>query len=382
MKQHLVAGIMSGTSLDGIDTALVEIAGSGSSAKVKLIAFTSLPFPRKVRQQLLRNSDPVTSRVDEITRLNMLLPVLYADAIRLLARKARIRVHDIALIGSHGQTIHHLPDPEVVGGKSVRSTLQIGDVSALATLTGIPAVGNFRTADMALGGEGAPLVPYFDWVAFRSRSKNRVLLNIGGIANVTILPGGSSLEDVVAFDTGPGNMVIDALTVEFFGKRFDRDGRIAAKGMIINELLAWMMRHPYFKRTPPKSTGREEFGAAFVAQVLRRSEHYDREDVIATASWLTATSVHDAVKRFSKLSSDEMIVSGGGARNRYIMEGLQQLFRGVVILRSDDFGIPSAAKEAMCFALLAHETMLGNPTNLPRVTGARKTAVLGTIALP
>lgn len=382
MKQHLVAGIMSGTSLDGIDTALVEIAGSGSSAKVKLIAFTSLPFPRKVRQQLLRNSDPVTSRVDEITRLNMLLPVLYADAIRLLARKARIRVHDIALIGSHGQTIHHLPDPEVIGEKSIRSTLQIGDVSALATLTGIPTVGNFRTADMALRGEGAPLVPYFDWVAFRSRSKNRVLLNIGGIANVTILPGGSSLDDVVAFDTGPGNMVIDALMDEFFGRRFDRDGRIAAKGMIINELLAWMMRHPYFKRTPPKSTGREEFGAAFVAQVLRRSEHYDREDVIATASWLTATSVHDAVKRFSKRSSDEMIVSGGGARNRYLMEGLQRLFRGVPILRSDDLGIPSAAKEAMCFALLAHETMLGNPTNLPRVTGARKTAVLGTIALP
>ncbi len=382
MKTRLVAGIMSGTSLDGIDAALVEIAGSTASVRLQLVALVSVPFPRSVRQLLLRNSDPATSRVDEITRLNMLLPALYADAIRKLAQKARIRMRDIALTGSHGQTIHHLPIPKRITGKTIRSTLQIGDVSALATLTGIPTVGNFRTADMALGGEGAPLVPYFDWAVFRSRSKNRMLLNIGGIANVTLLPKGCGLDDVSAFDTGPGNMLIDALMMKLYRRGFDREGRVAQRGLIINDLLKWMMRHPFLRRKPPKSTGREEFGSEYVTAILARAAKHDREDIIATASWLTAVSVHDAATRYAKLNIDEIIVSGGGARNLYIMEGLRILFRGTSIFRSEDLGIPTEAKEAMCFALLAHETVMGNPTNLPRVTGARRSAVLGTLSIP
>jgi anhydro-N-acetylmuramic acid kinase len=384
MGKKLVAGLMSGTSLDGIDAVLLRVRGSGSSTRFEQLACVEHPFPRGLRTMLLRNSAPETSRVDEIARLNMLLPQLYAGAVRAVARKARIPINTIALIGSHGQTIHHLPRPVKMFGKTVRATLQIGDPSALATLTGIPTVGNFRVADMAAGGEGAPLVPYFDWLVFRSRTRGRMLLNIGGIANVTVVPKNCKASDVAAFDTGPGNMLVDGLMQRLYQRRFDRGGATARRGTVLPELLQFLAGHPYFRRKPPKSTGREMFGELLIEEILTRAKGERAEDVIHTAALLTPLAVFDAFERFIRRRSpvDEIIVSGGGARNLFFLEGLRELFGGIALGTADDYGISSDAKEAICFAILANETIAGNPANLPRVTGARRPVVLGAVCRP
>jgi len=245
-------------------------------------------------------------------------------------------------------------------------------------------VGDFRIADMAVGGQGAPLVPYFDWLVFRSTSVNRLLLNIGGIANITVLPRGCTPEEVRAFDTGPGNMVVDSLMHEFYGKSLDASGRTAASGAVSLELFSSLVRHPYLRRRPPKSTGREEFGESFVRDLLRSARRYDREDVIATASQFTAFAVYDAYRRFveKQMRADEVIVSGGGARNRFFLDELRRYFSGVRVRCIDEFGIDADAKEAVCFAILAHETMGGRTTNIPGVTGARKRVLLGKSPFP
>ena len=381
---RLVVGLMSGTSLDGIDAVLLRVRGSGASTRFVQLAYVEHPFPRGLHAMLLRNSDPGTSRVDDITRLNMLLPEFYADAVRALARKVRIPLNTIALIGSHGQTIHHLPRPVTMFGKTVRATLQIGDPSALATLTGIPTVGNFRVADMAAGGEGAPLVPYFDWLVFRSRTRARMLLNIGGIANVTVLPKNCTTSDVVAFDTGPGNMLVDGLMQRLYRRRFDRGGEMARCGTVLPELLQFLAGHPYFRRKPPKSTGREMFGEVLIEEILRRAKGKRTEDVIHTAALLTPLAVFDACERFIRNRSrvDEIIVSGGGARNLFFLESLRELFGGVALGTADAYGISGDAKEAICCAILANETMAGHPVNLPRVTGAGRPVVLGAVCRP
>lgn len=381
---RLVAGLMSGTSLDGIDAVLLRVRGSGLSTRFRQLAFIETSFPPGLRKMLLRNSIPETSRVDEIARLNFLLAELYADAVHRVARKAGLKLSAIDLIGSHGQTIQHLPRPVRLFGHSVRATMQIGDPSVLATLTGIRTVGEFRLADMAVGGQGAPLVPYFDWLIFRSKTKNRLLLNIGGIANMTVLPRNCNPEDVVAFDTGPGNMVVDSLMHEFYGKPFDSGGRTAASGSILVEVFSKMIRHPYLKSGPPKSTGREEFGQEFVSTYFKRARGYDREDLIATASQFTAYAIYDGYKRFVKrrMPVDEMIVSGGGARNRFFVEELQRYFSTIPVRIIDEFGLSGDAKEAICFAILANETVAGNATNLPGVTGAARRVVLGKICIP
>jgi anhydro-N-acetylmuramic acid kinase len=266
-------------------------------------------------------------------------------------------------------------------GKRIRATLQIGDPAALAALTGVTTVGDFRVADVALGGQGAPLVPYFDWLVFRSKTRNRLLINIGGIANVTVLPRDSRPEDVFAFDTGPGNMVVDSLMHEFYGKECDLGGRVASRGTVSLDIFNTLMRHPYLKTRPPKSTGREDFGGGFVRALLRRSRRYAREDIIATASQFTAYAVYEGYKRFvlNTMVADEVIVSGGGARNRYMMEELKRYFDGAPVRPVEHFGFAAEAKEAICFAVLAHETMAGHATNLPMVTGARHSVVLGKI---
>jgi anhydro-N-acetylmuramic acid kinase len=379
----LVVGLMSGTSLDGIDAVLLRVTGSGTSTKFTQLAFQETPFPSGLRKMLLRNSFPETSRVDDITRLNFLLAALYADAVRNLARSAPVAMKDIALIGSHGQTIHHLPVPAKLFGRQVIGTLQIGDPSVLATLTGITTVGDFRVADMAAGGQGAPLVPYFDWLVFRSSSKNRLLLNIGGIANVTVLPKNCTADQILAFDTGPGNMVVDQLMHEFYGKRYDESGRTALRGSVSLELFTKLGRHPYLKHRPPKSTGREEFGEEYVRELLKNAKGYDHEDIIATASQFTAFTVFDAYRRFVKkgMQLDELVVSGGGARNRFFLDELQRYFGPARVRSAQEFGIDPDAKEAICFAILANETMAGHPANLPRVTGAKRKVVLGKICL-
>jgi anhydro-N-acetylmuramic acid kinase len=239
-------------------------------------------------------------------------------------------------------------------------------------------------ADLAVGGQGAPLVPYFDWLVFRSKTKNRLLLNIGGIANLTVLPRNCKPEDVIAFDTGPGNMVVDSLMHEFYGRRFDSDGKTASSGTVLVDVFSKMIRHPYLKSGPPKSTGREEFGKDFIHTYLERARGYDREDLIATASQFTAYAVYDGYKRFvrRRMHADEVIVSGGGARNRFFVEELQRYFSTTPVRLIDEFGMFGDAKEAICFAILANEAIAGNPTNLPSVTGASKRVVLGKICRP
>jgi len=383
-QSRLIIGLMSGTSLDGIDAVLLRVRGSGLRTKFEQLAYLEQPFPRGVRALVLRNSVPGTSRVDDITRLNVLFAQLYAEAAHLVAKKAGTDLSEIDLVGSHGQTIHHLPHPTTMFGRTVRATLQIGDPSVIATLTGVPTVGNFRNADMAVGGQGAPLVPYFDWLVFRSRSKSRVLLNIGGIGNLTVLPRGCTAGDVVAFDTGPGNMLVDALMQHFFGKKYDADGNTAASGRVIPRLLRALARHPYFRRRPPKSTGREEFGEETVRQILATAKGESKADIIRTVSAITPFAVHDAYRRFITKPArvDEVIVSGGGARNLFFLRELQHLFADAVVRTADEFGLSGDAKEAICFAILANETVHGNCANLPRVTGARRPVVLGVVSRP
>jgi anhydro-N-acetylmuramic acid kinase len=384
-RPMIVAGLMSGTSMDGIDAVLVKVQGNGLKTRFEQLAYAEFAFPTGLRSLLLKNSAPATSRVDDIARLNFLLAELYADAVVKLARRAGIAMRKIHLIGSHGQTIQHLPRPRKMFGKTIRATFQIGDPSVLAAITGIPTVGDFRVADMAAGGQGAPLVPYFDWLLFRSTKRNRLLLNIGGIANVTVLPKNSSPEDVTAFDTGPGNMVVDSLMHEFYGKPFDQNGKTASRGSVSLELFGRMVKHPYLRLRPPKSTGREEFGKEYVNDLLRMAKPYDREDIVATVSQFTAFGVYDGYKRFvqKKLRVvDELIVSGGGARNRFFLDELRRYFSGAKVRLIDEFGVSGDAKEALCFAILANEAIAGNPANLPAVTGADRRVVLGKICFP
>ena len=382
-KNKLVIGLMSGTSVDGIDAVLVRVSGSGSRTTFKQLAFRTYAYTSRVRQLILRNSVAASSSVEEIARLNFLLGELFADAAAHVVKSAGYGLSDVDLIGSHGQTIHHLPHPWKFVGKSIRATLQIADPSVIAKHTGVTTVGDFRVADVALDGQGAPLVPYFDFLVFRSRTKSRGLLNIGGIANITILPKNCTVGDVRAFDTGPGNMVVDALMKKFYHKPCDEDGKLAMQGKTSQSLLRKLAEHPFVRRRPPKSTGREEFGGKFVAHMLVLGSSLTKLDLLATATELTAYCVHENYRRFieKKTKLDELIISGGGAHNKAITRGLQKYFSPVPVRRIEDYGISSDAKEALCFALLANETLAGNPGNVPAVTGARKPTILGKICI-
>jgi anhydro-N-acetylmuramic acid kinase len=379
-----VIGLISGTSADGIDAALVRISGSGTTTRLTQLAFGTYPYPNGFRELLLNNSLPGTGSVDLICELNILVAHFFADAAKKIARKAGIPISSIHLIGSHGQTIHHIPHLKRTFGTLVHSTLQIGDPSTIAQLTGVPTIGDFRTADMAAGGQGAPLVPYFDFLMFRSSKRSRLLLNIGGIANITALPRNCSVDDVIAFDTGPGNMIVDALMQRWFGKQFDRGGRVALGGELIPTLLLTLAAHPYFRQRPPKSTGRELFGASFLPKFRKLERTHARSDLIATATELTPFAVFDQYNRFIApvMRPDEVLISGGGAHNRAMMEALRDYFRPVPVRQMESIGLSSDAKEAICFAVLANETIHENPSNVPPVTGARRPVVLGKICLP
>ena len=378
----IVVGIMSGTSADGVDVAVVEVLNAGRQTKVKTIGWKTFPFDEGLKKLILKNSQPETSKVDEICRLNFLLAQIYADSIFKTLDELGISVSDVDLIGSHGQTIQHLPGEVEISGYKVKGTLQIGDPGVIAKLTGIPTVGNFRVGDMALCGEGAPLVPYFDYIIFTSDSLNRLVLNIGGIANFTVLKKGCDVEDVIAFDTGPGNMVIDALVKIFFNQDYDEDGKIAQSGKVSEDLLGKMMEHPFITKKPPKSTGREEFGSAFVNQILKWGKELSlpAEDIVATATEFTVYAIFENYKTFIKpyTQIDEIIVSGGGAKNKFMIKSLEKYFQ-VPVRLTDEFGISSEAKEAICFAVFANEAVAGNPVNITSVTGANKRTILGGI---
>ncbi len=384
---RLVVGLMSGTSLDGIDAALVYLEGSGRNLHLSLEAFHHRPFPEALRTLLLRNSLPETSSVRELALLNARLAQLYAEAIDVLLKRAGRPREALDLVGVHGQTVHHIPEPTECAGAAVTTTLQIGDPSVLANLLGVPVVGDFRQADMALGGQGAPLVPYFDYAYFTHPTETRGLLNIGGIANLTVLQANAQPEDVRAFDTGPGNMLIDALAQRLFGMPYDPEGRYAAQGRPDESLLAELLYEPYFLKPPPKSTGREYFGEAFLTAFLEKAESMgvtDPHDQIATLTALTAASVYQAYARYVRETHpfDVLIVSGGGVHNRTLMALLERYFSPIPVRSVADYGLDPDAKEACCFAVLAHELLNGVPTNLPSVTGARRATLLGKLCLP
>ena len=353
-----VAGVMSGTSLDGIDVAVVEIRGR----QIKTIGFQSTPYPEATRAALLGELDAA-----RISRLNFDLGKLYAGAVQ----KAVRRFGPVRLIGCHGQTIYH-------EGRS--HTLQIGEPAVIAEALGVPVVSNFRARDIAAGGEGAPLVPFVDYLLFRHRRRARIALNIGGIANITVIAPSASPREVVAFDTGPGNMVIDALTRDYTrGKQnYDRDGKFAASGSVDRKLLDELLADPYYRRRAPKSAGREQYGAEFVAR-LKKTGHA-MQDLIATATALTAATIATGVRQ-AGFGSADLIVSGGGVHNRRLMDYLAAFLPGITIASSAAYGIDPDAKEAIAFAVLAHETWQRRPGNLPSATGAQRSVVLGEITL-
>ncbi|NBC17400.1 MAG: anhydro-N-acetylmuramic acid kinase [Bacteroidetes bacterium] len=378
---------MSGTSLDGVDAVIARLDGSGRTLQIEQEAFIHVPYPEALRDLLLGNSVPDSSSVRDLSQLNVRLAHIYAEAVRRAARAAAVDLEDIDLVGSHGQTVHHVPQAADCAGQAVTSTLQLGSPSVLATLLGLPVVGDFRLADMAHGGQGAPLVPYFDAVFFTDDEETRGLLNLGGIANLTVLPAGGALDDAFAFDTGPANMVLDALAERLLDAPYDADGATAARGTLDNGFVADLLQDPYFAQPPPKSTGREHFGAAFVDTLLAQAERHgisDPADLLANATLLTAASVYQAYAQFvrDRHPLDVLIASGGGTRNAFLMQTLADSFAPIPVRTVADYGLDPDAKEALCFAVLAHETVNGVPTNLPAVTGAAAPALLGSLSVP
>ncbi|MFH1716235.1 MAG: anhydro-N-acetylmuramic acid kinase [Planctomycetota bacterium] len=374
-----VVGLMSGTSADGVDAAVVDI----SRRKIELLAFDVFPYASALRREILRLCRPESARLEDICHYNFVMGEVFADAVIKLCGKSGISLDSIDLIGSHGQTIYHNPRGRRYRRTTIRSTLQIGEPSIIAQRTGITTVADFRPRDMAAGGEGAPLVPYADYCLFGHRRLARAVQNIGGIANVTFLPPGCTPDDIIAFDTGPGNMVIDG-AVAMAGnenRRCDRGGRIAATGTVDRKLLDEMLRHPFLKRRPPKSTGREEFGAAFTERIYRRAEGKGlaHADIVATVTAFTAISIARAYRRFLPKMPDEVIVCGGGAHNNTLIGMLRSELPEVKMLTTGDFGISVDAREAISFAVLAWATLKGIANNVPGATGAEKPAVLGKI---
>jgi anhydro-N-acetylmuramic acid kinase len=377
----IVAGVMSGTSADGIDVALVRLAGEGSGLQYELLRHHHTPYPKIVREAVLRAMNAQRISVAELSRLNLLLGELYAEAVQRAVKAAG--AVNLDLIGCHGQTIYHQAEPSVYRGRRVSCTWQTGEAAIISARLGTPVVSDFRPADMAAGGKGAPLVPFLDYALFRDERVGRIVQNLGGIGNLTAIPAGARPNDVVAFDTGPGNMVIDQLMQIRTAKPFDRDGAVAAKGKVLQGILEESLRLPFFRQQPPKTAGREEFGREFAKQFLRRCGRAATPDVIATATALTAESVSQAISRFVLPSGRfaEYIVSGGGARNKTLMKMLRERLDrfGLKMKTSDDFGLPGQAKEAVAFAVLAYQTWHRRPGNIPSATGAKKAVVLGKI---
>lgn len=384
-QSMVVAGMMSGTSADGIDVALVRIAPGRVRPSFELIAQEGFRYPTALRTAVLHAMNAHQTSTAELARLNWRLALAYAEAV-----KATIARHPLTvdLIGCHGQTLYHQAQAETYAGKQFPCTWQLGEASVLAQETGIPVVSNFRPADMAAGGQGAPLVPLLDYVLFADARRGRVLQNIGGIANFTAIPPKATVEQVLAFDSGPGNMVMDWMAQELFAQPFDPDGSLAAQGTVLKPVLAESLKNPYFRQKPPRTTGREQFGREYAAMLLKACRKVSRkkEDALATATALTAESIARAYKRFAhpgmQAAKVDYIVSGGGARNRTLLAMLSARLSplGCELATSEQFGLPAEAKEAAAFALLAWQTWHHKPANVPSATGARKAVLLGQVS--
>ena len=388
-KALRVIGLMSGTSADGIDVALAEVSGAPPALQTTLVAHTTLPMSGAVRKEILRVAEGGSCTAADIGQLNFRVGEEFAAAASAGCRKFGLKLQQVQLIGSHGQTIFHSGAAVPFLGKKTASTLQIGEPAIIAARTGIPTVADFRVADMAVGGQGAPLVPYVDWLLLRDERVGRVALNLGGIGNVTVLPAGErNPAKVIAFDTGPGNMIIDALVAHFSGGRvrYDKDARMARRGQCVNSLLQELLRDPYLRLKPPKSTGREHYGKEFVRTLLGKARrlHARSQDLVRTATVFTALSVVDALHRYvlPRVKIGEVLVSGGGAKNPLIIAQLAAALAPIKVLRSSEVGIDEDAKEAYAFALLAYETWHRRTGNLPSATGASREMVLGKICWP
>src|SRR6266853_303514 len=384
----IVAGVMSGTSADGINVALLRMTARGRGRpRHTLVGHGEYPFPAPIRRAIVSMMNAESARVGDLARMNFLLGELYAEAVEKTARKHRVKID---LVGCHGQTLFHQGAPQSFLGRQIAVTWQTGEGAIIAARLGVPVVSDFRPADIAAGGKGAPLVPFLDYLLYRNAKVGRIVQNIGGIANLTAIPAGASLQQLIAFDTGPGNMVIDAVMEKLFGKRYDRDGKIAASGRALDDVVLKLLRAPFFRQKPPRTAGREEFGRDYAARFLQLSGVAGRPDIVATATALTARSIADAIGRFvlprfdatRRRSGHEIIVSGGGAKNPTLISMLRQALEplGIALRFSDEFGLPAEAKEAVAFALLAYETWHGRPSNVPSATGARRPAILGKIS--
>ena len=385
-----VVGMMSGTSVDGVDAALVEISGTDSEPKVKLLAFENKPYPPQVREKIFSLFTPANATVDKVGYMNFLLGEIYAKSALSVIEKAGMKPEEIDVIGSHGQTIWHAPIPESPDGIPVAYTVQIGEGSVIAERTGILTVSDFRVADMAAGGQGAPLVPFSEYLLYRREKETILLQNIGGIGNMTVMPAGAKPRDVFAFDTGPGNMIIDAVISAVTGgeKTYDTGGETAVKGKVCNALLDILKEEPYYRQPLPKTTGREHFGVQYTEKILSwwKENPIPVEDPLATVTDLTAYSIADAYERYvlPKYQASEIIVGGGGSYNATLLRFMKERFapHGVAVRTQEDLGLSSDAKEAVAFALMADCCMRGKANTLPSVTGAEHPAVMGKISQP
>ena len=377
---RLVVGLMSGTSADGIDAVLTRISGFGLTTKVEQLGFYFLPFDEATRNRILAVAGGDFGGTHEICLLGTHLGKLYAEAVRGLLKETGTEKVD--LIGNHGQTVWHIPEAEEYLGTTVRGTLQIGDPSYLSEEFGCPVVSDFRIRDMAAGGLGAPLVPYTEFLLYRSETEDVALQNIGGIGNITLLPAGCALNEVTAFDTGPGNMVMDALVMKLTnGKQgYDDGGKLAATGKVIPEMLSWMLEDPYLAKKPPKTTGREYYGKEYVEKLLAFGD-YPLVDVLTTATAFTAHSIALSLRRFAPRLPARLVIGGGGSRNPTLLAFLQEALPETKVQIQEDLGYDSDAKEAVAFALLANEALFGSCNNAPSATGAKHGVVMGRINL-
>lgn len=388
-KIRRVVGLMSGTSVDGIDAALIEIEGDALDGKVRLLAFENKPFPEAVKKKIFDLFVTENATIDKIGYMNVLLGELYAEAVFSVVEKSGLLMSEIDLIGSHGQTIYHHPQCNEEDGYPIRYTVQIGEGSIISNRTHIPCISDFRVADMAAGGQGAPLVPFTEYLLYRNKSKTILLQNLGGIGNITVLPANSSIQEVYAFDTGPGNMIIDGLVSLFTegAKTMDDGGRIAAGGTINLELLQQLCSHEYFQEKPPKSTGREMFGEKYIKELYGKiiAANLSMADAIATVTDFSAWAMEDSYQKYilPNHPADQLLIGGGGSYNLTLVSMIRKRMEqhGVAVYIQEDFGFSSDAKEAIAFALLADYAMAGKCNNVPSVTGADYPVVMGKLSL-
>lgn len=373
-------GLMSGTSLDGVDAALVDIEGCGLDTKVKLVKFNTYEMPADIKVEIKKACSIEESSVELICSLNFKLGYLFSKAVADICREAKISVENIEFVASHGQTIYHIPKGK---GSIIPSTLQIGEPSIIAYENNLKVISNFRTMDMAAGGEGAPLVPYSEYVLYGGRGETIALQNIGGIGNVTVIPAKEKINEIFAFDTGPGNMIIDEVCSRLFNVSYDKDGDIAKRGNINDVMLKTLMEHPYLEKKPPKTTGREDFGEDFVKDLLEKFKHVPSEDIVKTVTAFTAFSIVESYKKFifTKTKIDKVLIAGGGAHNKTLIKLIKDGLNGLDVFTQDEIGYSSDAKEAVAFAILGNETLNNKPSNVAAATGAKRSVILGNITM-